>query len=446
VTVPDTSIVTSFLTLLQGFAPCFTAPSFQTFLVMAAGWVLNLGRHTVTSTIRAANAVGWKHFSSFHRFFAAASWLTDEVGLVLVRLVEQLIPKDQPVVVAVDDTLGRHTGKNIAAASMHRDPLLSTGKLLYFHWGHLWVVAGITIRVFNKSWCLPVLFRLYRGKKRCAAEGRPYRKTPDLAAELIRILADVLPHRRIIVVGDAAYTNSSVIKRRPPNVTVIGRSRLDAAIYEPPPARRAGQMGRPRVRGAKLPSPQAQLASGKARWQSLRVEVYGKVATVKVFVIDALWYIAAGSELVRLVVVRDFPGHERDDVFVSTDPTMTAKAIIETFGDRWPLEVTFQEVKGKLGFEELQNRTELAVERTAPFALWMYSLVLLWYLAVGQNLRVARRLSMPWYRDKSAPAFSDMLATLRRASWSERLFDPHGNHSTIRKRLQPLLDHLCAVG
>mgnify|MGYP001765990227 CR=1 FL=1 len=444
--MPDTSIVSSFLALLQGFTPCFTAPSFQTFLVMASGWVLNLGRHTVTSTIRAANALGWKHFSSFHRFFAAASWLTDEVGVVVVGLVERLIPEDRPVVVAVDDTLGRHTGKNIAAASMHRDPLLSTGKLLYFHWGHLWVVAGITIRVFNKSWCLPVLFRLYRGKKRCAAEGRPYRKTPDLAAELIRLLADALPHRRIIVVGDAAYTNSSVIKRRPRNVTVIGRSRLDAAIYEPPPTRRAGQMGRPRVRGAKLPSPEAQLASGKVRWQSLRVELYGKVATVKVFVIDALWYIAAGSELVRLVVVRDFPGHERDDVFVSTDPTMTAKAIIETFGDRWALEVTFHEVKGKLGFEDPQNRTELAVERTAPFALWMYSLVVLWYLAIGQKLRVAHSLSMPWYRGKSAPAFSDMLATLRRASWSERLFDPHGNHSTIRKRIQPLLDHLCAVG
>jgi hypothetical protein len=100
VTVPDTTIVTSFLALLQGFAPCFTAPSFQTFLVMAAGWVLNLGRHTVTSTIRAASAVGWKHFSSFHRFFAAASWLTDEVGLVVVRLVERFIPENQPVIVA----------------------------------------------------------------------------------------------------------------------------------------------------------------------------------------------------------------------------------------------------------------------------------------------------------------------------------------------------------
>lgn len=440
--MPDPPIVTSFLTSLQGFALCFTAPSFETFLVIAAGWVLNLGRHTVTATIRAADAVGWKHFSSFHRFFAAANWVTDEVGVVVVRMVEPLIPKDQPVIVAIDDTLGRHTGKKIAAASMHRDPLLSTGKLLYFHWGHLWVVAGITIHLFGKSWCLPVLFRLYRGKKRCAAEKRPYRKTPELAAELIRTLADVLPHRRIVVVGDAAYTNSSVIKQRPRNVTVIGRSRLDAAIYEPPPSRRAGQMGRPRVRGPKLPSPEAQLAAGKVRWQTLRAEVYGTVATVKVLVIDALWYVAAGSDLVRLVVVRDFPGHERDDVFVSTDPTMTAQAIIETFANRWALEVTFHEVKGKLGFEDPQNRTELAVERTAPFALWMYSLVVLWYLAVGRKLRAARAPAMPWYSHKAAPAFSDMLATLRRASWSERLLDPGGNLSTLKKRLRPFIDYL----
>jgi len=444
--VPDTTIVTSFLTLLQGFAPCFNAPSFKTFLVLAAGWALNLGRHTVTATIRAANAIGWKHFSSFHRFFATASWLTDEVGVVVIRLIERYIPKDEFVIVAVDDTLGRHTGKRIAGASMHRDPLLSTGKLLYFHWGHLWVVAGITIRIFDKSWCLPVLFRLYRGKKRCGTEKRPYRKTPELAAELIRIIAEVLPHRRITVVGDAAYTNSSVIKRRPRNVTIIGRSRLDAALYEPPPTRQPGQRGRPRVRGAKLPSPEARLASGKVRWQSLSVGVYGKTATVKVFVIDALWYIAAGSELVRLVVVRDFPGHERDDVFVATDPTMSAQAIIETFANRWALEVTFHEVKGKLGFEDPQNRTELAVERTAPFALWMYSLVILWYLAAGQKLRAARRSAMPWYRDKASPAFSDMLATLRRASWSERLFDPHGSHSTFRKHIPALLDHLSAVG
>lgn len=128
---------------------------------------------------------------------------------------------------------GRHTGKRIAGASMHRDPLLSTGRRPFFHWGHVWVVVSIEVEAFGKSWALPVLFRLHRSKKRCMAEKRPYLKTTEQARELIEMLAKEFPDRRFEVVADAAYTNSSLIKKRPSNVTLIGRSRLDAALYPP---------------------------------------------------------------------------------------------------------------------------------------------------------------------------------------------------------------------
>ena len=53
--MPDATIVVSFATLLQSFSPCFTAPSFESFVTLMSGWVLNLRRHTVTETVRAAN-------------------------------------------------------------------------------------------------------------------------------------------------------------------------------------------------------------------------------------------------------------------------------------------------------------------------------------------------------------------------------------------------------
>lgn len=440
--MPDAFIVGSFVRLLQVFVPCFTAPSFPTFVTLMAGWSLATGRHTVTGVVRAANAVGWKHIRTFHRFFSNARWSADQIGLILVRLViERCLKPGETILVPVDDTLGRHTGKKIAGASSHRDPLLSTGKRPFFQWGHLWVVVSIAVPAFGKTWALPVLFRLYRGRKRCVEEKRAFRKCPELAAELIGVLAKALPERRIIVVGDTAYTNGSVIRGRPKNVTIVGRSRLDAALYAPPPKPRKGQMGRPRVRGARLPSPQKQIAN--ARWKRVEITVYGKTVKVRVYVIDALWYVAARSELVRLVVVRDFPGHKRDDVFVSTDPTMDAKSIIETFAKRWSLEHTFHECKGKLGFEDPQNRTDRAVERTAPMALWLHSLVVLWYLATGQHSRAAQQPILPWYA-KTAPTFSDMLATLRRASWSERLSVPCANVQTLRKRMRPLVEALAA--
>jgi hypothetical protein len=443
--VSDPLSVASFLALLQAFEPHFTAPTFQTFLTLTCGWVLALGRHTVTAVVRAAGAVGCKHIRSFHRFFSTSRWQSDELGLTLVRLITALVPKDQPLVVAIDDTLGRHTGKKIAAASMHRDPLLSTRTRTLFHWGHVWVVLGITVRAFDKTWCLPVLFRLYRSHKRCQAERRPHQRCTELAAELVALLANALPQRQLVVVGDAAYANRSLIKGRPRNVTFIGRSRLDAALYAPAPPRRPGQMGRPRVRGPRLPCPKAQAAAAQARWRSIEVHVYGRWATVQVLVIDALWYVVAGSEPMRLIVVRGFPGHERDDALVCTDPSMTPAQIIEGYGKRWAIEVAFHETKGKLGFEEPQNRTERAVERTAPFALLLYSLVVLWYVQSGHKLRAARRATLPWYSVKVAPAFSDMLATLRRASWSERLFEPGGQDPTLKKRVEPLLACLDAA-
>jgi hypothetical protein len=443
--VPDAPIVASFTQILQLFAPCFTAPSMESFATLMAGWVLDLRRHTVTEVVRAAGAVGRKHISSYHRFFSRGRWTTDAVGLVLADLVLKHLAPAGDVRLIVDDTLGRHTGKRIAAASMHRDPLLSVGRRLFFHWGHVWVVLAIEVSVFDKSWALPVLFRLHRSEKRCKAEKRPYRKTTEHARELVELLATRYPARRFDLLGDAAFTNSTLMKARLSNVHVIGRGRLDAALYAPVAPKRIGQMGRPRVRGKRVASPGARAKAKSAPWKSVVVHVYGRTVTVRVLVIDALWYVAAGSELIRHVVVRGFPGHERDDVFVSTDPTLSARTIIEAFAKRWSLEVTFHETKGKLGFEDPQNRTEHAVERTAPLAFVSYTLTVLWYVLQGQYSRAASLPPRPWYAHKAGVTFSDMLATLRRASWRERLLDPDATIANLRKRLRPVIDYVASA-
>jgi hypothetical protein len=441
----DAPIITSFVALLQEFSSCFTSPSMESFVTLMAGWVLDLRRHTVTEVIRAAGAVGRKHISSYHRFFSRARWTTDEVGLTLADLVVRRFAPKGIVRLVVDDTLGRHTGKRISGASMHRDPLLSTGRRPFFHWGHVWVVLAIEVELFDKSWALPVLFRLHRSEKRCKAEKKRYHKLTEEARELVELLAQRYPDRRFELLGDSAYTNATVIKGRPRNVTMIGRGRLDAALYAPVPTRQRGQMGRPRVRGKRIASPAWWARRKSTRWEKLDVFVYGRAVTVRVRVIDALWYVAAGSDVVRLVMVRDFPGHERDDVFVSTDPMLSPRHIIESFSRRWSLEVSFHEAKGKLGFEDPQNRTERAVERTAPLALISYSLTVLWYVQAGQHTRAAQLPTLPWYTHKAGTTFSDMLATLRRASWSERLFDPASSTSDLRKRLRPLVDYVASA-
>jgi len=188
----------SLVPLVAALAECFTVPSFVTFRHLLAGWILCPERHTVTGILRASGAVGAKHHTSFHRFFRQARWDLDAVGLCLLKLVIRLIPGDEPIIVPLDDTLGRHTGKHIRGASMHHDPLLSTRAKPVFHWGHVWVVLSIVVRVpgWKKTFALPVLTRLYRSEKLCKKERRPFRKKTELAADMVAVLAAALPERR----------------------------------------------------------------------------------------------------------------------------------------------------------------------------------------------------------------------------------------------------------
>jgi len=426
----------SLVPLLSEFSLCFTRPSFETFQHIVAGWILCLGRHTVTGVLSAAGAIGEKHHTSFHRFFRSAAWRVESLSFWLLRLVMRLVPDGEEVVVSLDDTLSRHTGKHIRAAAMHHDPLLSTRTKAVFHWGHVWVVLAIVVRVplWKKVFSLPVMVRLYRSEKLCAKERRPFKKKTELAAEMIACLAEALPERRIVVVADSAYGNASIIKKLPANTHFIGRSRPDAALYDRP---RRRLRGRPRIKGERLPSPQARGRSTQG-WQSLQVEIHDRTVTVEVKVFDALWYIVGGGRCLRFVLVRGWPGHAHDDVLFTTDLSLDAKQIIAGYCLRWSLEVTFFETKGKLGFEHTQNRTERAVERTAPMALWIYSLTVVWYLTVGKALPSARLLRLPWY-EKTVPAFSDMLAALRRETWRHRILDPAPGGRLDQKAVEPLL-------
>lgn len=441
----DPIIVSSFLSLLSVFDVCFAAPSFETFRHLVTGWILCVGRHTTTRVIDAAGAVGLKHHTSFHRFFRLAKWEPDKVGVALLGLLLKLVPADTPLILAVDDTLARHTGKRISSAGMHRDPLLSTATRKFFHFGHVWVVLALVIKVprWNKSFALPVLARLYRSEKVCKAMKVPHRKKTELALELILMLRAAVPDRSFVVVGDNAFANRKVLNGLPPQTTFVGRGLMNAAVFERPWARRKGDRGRARVRGNRVPTPQERVEDPDSKWKTVEAEIYGKPATVKVIVFDALWQKRGKGTFLRFVVIRGWPGHDKDDVLICTDTTKSAQWVIETYCLRWPLEVTFHWCKAKLGFEEPQNRKEKAVLRTAPMALWCYSLVVYWYLTIGERARGSAIRILPWYTSKKAPAFSDMLAALRRDTWRRRISDRAGNKRAINNAVRPLLD---AVG
>jgi hypothetical protein len=458
--MPDL-LVRSFSPLLLAFQSCFTQPSFASFWALTCSWILCSGRHSLTRIIQSGQLGRFKHFCAFHRFFSQARWNLDDLGHCVFQL---LLPYCQPVLTAaVDDTLARKSGRHIWGAGMHHDPLRSTQQRPVFSFGHNWVVLSLHVSfpfAPHKTWALPVLVRLYRKRKNSqqapGRHGKPeskqtgqatdeqYRTRPQLALEMIQIVAGWLGSRKLRVLGDSEYAGGSISRHLPANTELISRMNMKAALYELPPRQTAGR-GRRRKKGARLSNP-LQIAQDPQRsWIKTTVCLYGRSVKVWYQSLDALWYSSAGSRLLRIVVVRDPSGRRRDDCFFSTDLTLTPPQILEIFALRWPLEVCFHDVKQFLGFEDPQNRVSQATQRTAPLIFYIYDLVLLWHAQSGHLSAPQSVIERLWYQRKTSVSFEDILRNLRHATWQEKIFDDPALDAHTRKLLQPLVDWVKAA-
>jgi len=435
-------VVASFGALLLEFAPCFTQPTFENFCIVAGGWLLLKARHTVTKAIAILGLVTLKHFSTYHRLFSRSRWNWDSLGKRLTQLYDTEVPPEQIFESAVDDTLARKVGNHIFGAAMHHDAVRSTRKKAVLSFGHNWVVLSIVIRFRfapRKWFSVPVLWRLYRTEKDCTAAGESYRKRPELALEMIEVLAKWLPHRTISVVGDTAYGGRSVLRHLPDNVHLESPLRMDGAIYSPAPVWTPGTPGRPRKKGERLPTPQDVADDSSIPWRQCLVYIYGSLVLTNVKQFQALWYKAGGPRLLNIIVIRDPSGRRWDSAYYSTDLQATAEELIERYARRWTLEVTFRDVKQYLGFEDSPSRTENAVTRTAPLALFLYGLVVLWFAKHGEAYERYSRFFTPWYGQKQEPSFLDMLRALRFANWCKVVFGEASLASLRRKMPQALL-------
>lgn len=416
-----------------------TAPTALNLLLLLPGWIL-APRRTITAMLQAAGLAGKLHHARFHRLFAKARWSLDQVGLALFRLILVYLPGDEVIFLGADDTLARKRGLKVFGVGMHHDPLLSSRGKAIVNWGHSWVVLGVIVPLpFRQGtyFCLPILFRLYRSKQTLRREGQEqhYRTRPQLLVEMLELLCAAHPERRFHVLVDGGYSGGSVAQHLPGNCEMSGKSLLDAALYALPPARRKGQNGRPRTKGQRLATPRQMLKQGPT--QSLALSLYGKTFQVKLSTTVALWYKVLPQRAVRVVAVEPLEPSRQSEVFFSTCLEAMAAQILLWYSRRWSIEVTFHEAKVYLGFEEPQGWSRKAVERTAPVAMLLYSLIVLWFAKEGhRHLQFPCR---PWYRQKSVVSFADMLRTLRRLGLAQRFSSMRGLGGLEQNPLQELI-------
>jgi hypothetical protein len=452
----------SFTDLLCGFQCVFTQPSFLIFVNVMTGWVLSHRRRFVTELIWSSGCVRKGHHSRYHRFFSKASWCLDALCCTLAKMLVAVFAPTGMISLAVDDTLCRKRGLTVYGTGMHHDPLISSRAKPLTSWGHDWVVVTLIVRcpfwASSKVWSLPIAFRLYRnrqgrtkGKKKSPGKKQPkpnrdpnHRTRPQLAVELISLVASWFPERKLIVSGDSAYGGASVLRKLPANVELISHVHPKGALYEPAPKPQPGTPGRARKKGKRLPDMATWADDGKQPWKKLVFDQFGLHATLLVKKIQALYYKAGKDRLLTVVLVRDAVGKRPDQMFYCTCLDWDARQILSEYAARWSIEVTFENSKQLLGLEDPANRTEKAVRRTAPMALFLYSLIVTWFHQEGH--RHVQFPERPWYIHKEEPSFADMLTTLRRLSWQDKLRTLHLKTRLAKKALAQIIDFLSLAG
>ena len=84
------------------------------------------------------------------------------------------------------------------------------------------------------------------------------------------------------------------------------------------------------------------------------------------------------------------------------------------------MEVTFQEARRHLGVETQRQWSELAIRRTTPALLGLFSLVTLFaHQRMALGTKFVRRAA--WY-ERPCPTFSDVLVLARRELWAQATF------------------------
>ena len=423
---------------LETYRPALTSPSFANSIVIFVGWVCSSGTHAVTEALVVTGVPGRRHHEAFHRFFSRGTWQPDEIGRLLFTAVLRLVgAATAPVCIVVDDTLAPKKGAHVFGIGNHLDAVRSTRRHLVFCFGHCWVVLAVMVPVpfSDRIWALPILFRLYRNKKECAKKKQRYWKKTELARDMVDVFVGWVGERRVVLTADSAYCNNTVTKGLPGSVVLLGAMRPDAVLTALPSRR--GGVGRPRLRGVVVPKPVALAKDERTPWRTCKATLYGRKTKVAYKDCFAQWYRACGVRLLHIVVVKVERGVIPFRVFFSMDPALSVQQILEGYAGRWSIEACFKDLKQHLGFADSSARKQEAVERTAPFVGFIYTMLVVWFAEHAHRRPIATPPLRPWYTHKRGLSFADVLRTAQRVLAPLDVLDPRCGPDNLHQSPSP---------
>jgi hypothetical protein len=429
-------------TLLQSWREVFPQQrTFRRAYRLALSFLVCLHDH-LTSKAICTTGRQFQDWTADYRVFSRSPW--DVVRLfdaVIDGAIAFLHPDPTPLIMALDDTICRKTGRKIPGVSTWRDPLSPK-----FHTnliaGLRFVQASLIVPPSEPgpARALPVRFQPAplpaKPKKKASDEQwAAYKKQRKLAALSkvgVSVIADMraalnqrpsTAQRPLLVTVDGSYTNREVLTHLPDNTILLGRIRQDAKLCHPVHANPA-KKGRTRRYGLPAPTPKQILDDDSIPFMTVRAFAAGEMRDFKVKVVDNLFWRKAGPDRpLRLIVIRPLGYRLRNGskllyrqpaFLLSTAVNLPIAFLLQAYVYRWEIECNHRDEKSFIGVAEGHVRNPKAVVRLPQFQVAAYSLLCLASLQAYGFDRTADFLAVPkWRKHAKRPSISDLLELLR---------------------------------
>jgi hypothetical protein len=405
-----------------------------------------MGRHTVTGMITASGQQ-FMDWSSAYRLFSQHRVDTSGLFDVARSGVLQELGRVHPIVVHMDDTILKKSGRHIPGTAWRRDPL-GPHFQTNFIWGQRFLQISMALpdhQGCSQSRAIPIDFH------HCPTVKRPRQTADELdwknykeqqrklklskqGSERLKQLRDTLDkqdakERQLIASVDGSYTNEEVLKHLPERVTLIGRIRKDTKLYNLP-GQQPGS-GRKRVYGNRLPTPEQIRQSDQYPWQEVNAWAAGKEHKFNVKVIKNIrWRSAGQKHNLQMVVIRPL-GYRltkfskmlyREPAYlICTDNELNVQNLLQDYLWRWEIEVNFRDEKTLLGCGQAQVRNPESAERVPAFITAIYAML---HLAAHRSLKMPNKVLLPrpkWYlkKEEKRHTTGDLINNLKAQAWTK---------------------------
>jgi hypothetical protein len=409
------------------------------------------GRHTISGLLRTQNR-HQQDWTADYRLYSRDRFDEDAVFDVVRRKVEATLAPDSPLVVAMDDSLLRKTGRKIHGVRYQRDPMSPPFHVNFVRGLRVLQLSAAVPQEGGAARLVPVDFThavLPPKPPRTASEEERQAYAKLRAARNINVVGrERLQHLRqemdrsgsasrpLLVSVDGRFTNGTVLRAVPERTVLIGRLRKDAVLHHLPEGQR--ERGRRRKYGAAAPTPEQLLKDETVPWQTVRAYACGKVHEFKLKRLGPLVArVDKATQPLQIVVIKAL-GYRltkgaklcyRQPAFLlCTDPDLALEQLLQVFLWRWDIEVNFRDEKTILKVGEAQVRTEASNQNAPALAVAAYALLLLASIeAYGKNGAPDRLHQAKWYQREAGQraTTNELINQLRVELWSAALDPRH---------------------